>query len=472
MLATFAAWTAHAGVVQPSASDSRTAVGGHHGPSTIVSTALAIKSVLSAMEAKKSQIDETSIHHTVAPTHTVTAPTAKASAARITRTRTRGRPEATRSSRKHNFRRAVASATPAGSNPTATSPGLILTTGSVAQAPLSPTDPCGPISYAYGYVPSDPSMSGFLSDNSFYATSMNATTPSGYNWLYGGYYSALNQDGYLGYVELSSYNVSFCAAYCDATSGCRGFDIYNERDPAQNPAVACLNPAMKTAIRCAFYSTPVNNTNAINVGQWRGNFGVVIAGANGYNKNVPAPAPVAPASHFTILSAFLATEDITLTAQASFLQSNQLVINTTYTPAAYGPDPWAGNNLKVISILYTYKNETRVFTAFQNTGVYVQQDAFYSPVTAPDSTLVPGYTAPAGSNINIAAVVYGGTQITAPSVFATLYNDHTTGTSVTVSSSVFGLVPLLNLARSTVVWYYTSTGLKAVAAQDGATFVI
>lgn len=44
-------------------------------------------------------------------------------------------------------------------------------------------------------------------------------------------------------------------------------------------------------IKCVLWSSEVSTSNAINTGQKRGQFEVVIAGSNGYNKRKPPPAP-------------------------------------------------------------------------------------------------------------------------------------------------------------------------------------
>ncbi|GAM86224.1 hypothetical protein ANO11243_042360 [Dothideomycetidae sp. 11243] len=172
--------------------------------------------------------------------------------------------------------------------PTATTDTSATTSDSSVQPTISfdPSDPCGSLDYAYGYVPSDPSMAGFLSDPIFSETSLSAVTPSNYTWLYTGYYASLSQDAYMTYIDIPAYLPSTCSAWCDDNEDCTGFDIYYERDPSQNPALDCLNPSMETAIKCAFYNSTLDPTLATNVGQWRGLFGVVIAGGNGYNKGL------------------------------------------------------------------------------------------------------------------------------------------------------------------------------------------
>jgi hypothetical protein len=82
-----------------------------------------------------------------------------------------------------------------------------------------------------------------------------------------------------------------------------------ERDPLLNPDnPSCANPPStvqikvcffdsdqsflaKRVFQCVLWSGPVNAENAVNAGQWRNKFQVVIAGSNGYvNKSIDTPS--------------------------------------------------------------------------------------------------------------------------------------------------------------------------------------
>jgi len=56
------------------------------------------------------------------------------------------------------------------------------------------------------------------------------------------------------------------------------------RDPILNPAPGCTNPTATTNIGCTLYGAPPTSANLTNVGQFRQQFQVVIAGSNGYAK--------------------------------------------------------------------------------------------------------------------------------------------------------------------------------------------
>lgn len=88
----------------------------------------------------------------------------------------------------------------------------------------------------------------------------------------------------MGYYTLTSYSPNACANYCNQATGCQAFNIYFERDPTLNPADACPNPASTTNIKCTLYGSQINSASATNMGQYRDQFHVVIAGSNGYNK--------------------------------------------------------------------------------------------------------------------------------------------------------------------------------------------
>jgi len=63
-----------------------------------------------------------------------------------------------------------------------------------------------------------------------------------------------------------------------------------ERDPIVDPAAGCTNPASETVIKCVYYGGPVTEASTTNVGQWRNDFQVVIAGSNGYvNNSISTP---------------------------------------------------------------------------------------------------------------------------------------------------------------------------------------
>ncbi|XPS69531.1 hypothetical protein M3J09_001799 [Ascochyta lentis] len=86
----------------------------------------------------------------------------------------------------------------------------------------------------------------------------------------------------MGYTILSTYNVSECANICTRTLGCQAFNIYFERGPSQVPGTVCPDPLALVNAFCALWGGPVSTDNALNEGQYREQFHVVITASNGY----------------------------------------------------------------------------------------------------------------------------------------------------------------------------------------------
>ncbi|KAF2149754.1 hypothetical protein K461DRAFT_216741, partial [Myriangium duriaei CBS 260.36] len=114
-----------------------------------------------------------------------------------------------------------------------------------------------------------------------------ATAPSGYSWIYAGFYAELNAPGYITETQISTYDQNYCASFCNNITTCAGFSIFFERAPTLTPGTGCLDPAAMVIARCTFYSqaSSIDPSYALNVGEWRSNFQVVNAGANGYIKS-------------------------------------------------------------------------------------------------------------------------------------------------------------------------------------------
>lgn len=92
--------------------------------------------------------------------------------------------------------------------------------------------------------------------------------------------------GYLGVQLLEEYDPKECASFCDDLPTCSSFNIYFERQPMQDPSVkdGCPNPESTTYIKCVLWRSELTEESAVNVGEMRGEFHVVIAGSNLYNK--------------------------------------------------------------------------------------------------------------------------------------------------------------------------------------------
>ncbi|OHE99004.1 hypothetical protein CORC01_05694 [Colletotrichum orchidophilum] len=150
---------------------------------------------------------------------------------------------------------------------------------------------CDPQPSGSGPVPSPDTPAAFLSSADLASAANNAATPSGYFNTFTNLQGSSSAYGYMGYTTLSSYDTQACASNCDAINGCVAFNIYFERDPTVEPADACPNPPSTNVIKCVFWGGPVYENTANNLGQWRNQFEVVIAGSNGYVAQRADPQP-------------------------------------------------------------------------------------------------------------------------------------------------------------------------------------
>ncbi|THZ73529.1 hypothetical protein D6C84_09655 [Aureobasidium pullulans] len=210
-----------------------------------------------------------------------------------------------------------------------------------------------PNSILYNYAPNPNTPTQFLVDSTLAALSAAQWyPPAGYSTSFTGQFGGLFAPNYLGYQQLSSYNTSACAAYCNARADCNAFNIYFERTPVFIPDDSCPSPNAAATITCALYGSSVDASTATNIGQYRKDFMVVIQGSNGYNLN-PAPASVssfqgpnaldavAYSSGIYLAQQYFSTYDVTQCSAActaytakskSTAQSNKA---STYSPCNY-----------------------------------------------------------------------------------------------------------------------------------------
>ncbi|KAF1363070.1 hypothetical protein EJ07DRAFT_163004 [Lizonia empirigonia] len=125
----------------------------------------------------------------------------------------------------------------------------------------------------------------FLNDTSLQEQAMTASTPAGYTQVFQNLKNASQANGYMGYTILSTYNASECADTCTRTLGCQAFNLYFERGPSKVPGPDCRNPPALVIPFCALWGGPVSTGNALNEGQYREQFHVVIMASNGYIVN-------------------------------------------------------------------------------------------------------------------------------------------------------------------------------------------
>ncbi|KAH6875981.1 hypothetical protein BKA58DRAFT_419389 [Alternaria rosae] len=131
----------------------------------------------------------------------------------------------------------------------------------------------------------------FQAYNPFSDAASSAVTPAGYVQAYSNLLTTYDEPSqFVHYVTMDSYDVARCAAECDNDAKCNAFTIFFERQPANAPhGVHCPNPESTTHIKCDLWSGTILPSIAINEGQTREDFHVVMAGANAYVKDVVTP---------------------------------------------------------------------------------------------------------------------------------------------------------------------------------------
>lgn len=144
----------------------------------------------------------------------------------------------------------------------------------------SPNDACSV--QPYGYAPPTPGPATLFQLNPAYSLiAQSASTPANYTRSFVNLQGSTSQAGYIGFSFQQSYSPASCAALCQSVNGCVAFNTYIERDPLLAPAPACPDPFSTAQYKCSLWSSPVSAATAVNVGQTRERFQVVIAGSNG-----------------------------------------------------------------------------------------------------------------------------------------------------------------------------------------------
>ncbi|EME45351.1 hypothetical protein DOTSEDRAFT_128803 [Dothistroma septosporum NZE10] len=129
----------------------------------------------------------------------------------------------------------------------------------------------------------------------FHALANSQSPPFPYIEKFRDLNGSTQQNSYLTYYVLKSYDVNQCANLCNNVDLCTAFNIYVERDPSLDPGPACPNPPSTTNYKCALWGSSISKQTATNTGQYRQDFHgknfshhdhhlVVIAASNGYDK--------------------------------------------------------------------------------------------------------------------------------------------------------------------------------------------
>ena len=148
-------------------------------------------------------------------------------------------------------------------------------------------DPCSPQPDGQGPSPPNDTVDAFESYDVFSNTALNAATPQGYALSFSNLKASSNANSYMGFYTFSTYDTIKCQQLCDSVDLCTAFNIYFERDPTIAPNDAsCPNPPSFTNIKCSLWGSGVTPQTAVNTGQYRSQFHVVIAGSNGQSNSL------------------------------------------------------------------------------------------------------------------------------------------------------------------------------------------
>lgn len=112
-------------------------------------------------------------------------------------------------------------------------------------------------------------------------------SPRGYKLVAQDLDGAMENDlAFLGTHHLKHYDTDECAKLCNDMPTCASFNLYFERDPIYEPnmTAGCPNPPSTTNINCVLWHSHLYADEAINFGQTREDFQVIITGSNIYNK--------------------------------------------------------------------------------------------------------------------------------------------------------------------------------------------
>jgi len=225
----------------------------------------------------------------------------------------------------------------------------------------------------------------------------SAVSATGYTQTFKDLNASVNANSYMGLYTLTSYDVQGCAAHCDDTTLCTGFNVYIERDPAWNPdQCSCTNPSSIANFKCTIWGSGVQAAAATNYGQSRDDFEVVIVGSNGYEKtNTTTPATPSGWTNPQNCSA-VHDHPRTCIGETLFKGVFDVSLCATYATAQNAKNVKSGILSKFLSLLGYNPGKCNFFNAFMLTengkasGTYCKLFAEqYKPSVA---TSIPGWS--------------------------------------------------------------------------------
>lgn len=244
---------------------------------------------------------------------------------------------------------------------------------------INPEDPCAPQPDGYGAKTTPDTADAFKANTVYHKLAQNAATPSGYASTFKDLNASVNANSYMGLYTLQSYDVASCAAKCDSTDLCTAFNLYIERDPAWNPdQCSCTGndvPSI-TNYKCTLWGSGVQPAAAVNTGEDRSGFSVVIAGSNGYEKS-NTTTPATP-SGWTKPAKCSGVHDHPKTCIAEKMFKGVFDVNVcaTYAAAQNAVNVKAGIISSILSIFGYNSGKCNFFNAFMLTKDGVAQGTY------------------------------------------------------------------------------------------------
>ena len=111
---------------------------------------------------------------------------------------------------------------------------------------------CVPQPAGINYAVQPDTAAGWVADLNLpaSASAANKALPTGYTSSFVALNASNSADNYMGFSLMTSYDVTGCAAKCNAISGCNSFNIYFERDPSVNPDdSSCSDPPSTVQVK-------------------------------------------------------------------------------------------------------------------------------------------------------------------------------------------------------------------------------
>ncbi|KAH6638633.1 hypothetical protein BKA67DRAFT_145494 [Truncatella angustata] len=244
---------------------------------------------------------------------------------------------------------------------------------------INPEDPCAAQPDGYGPKTTPDTSDAFLVNDVYHKLAKSAAAPSGYASTFTDLNAAVNANSYMGLYTLQSYDVATCAAKCDSTSLCTAFNIYVERDPQFNPdQCSCTGndvPSI-TNFKCTLWGSGVQPGAAVNTGETRSGFSVVITGSNGYEKTNNTTPVTPPGWTKPQKCSGIHDHPRTCLGEKMFKGVFDVNVCATYATAQNAINKKAGLLSTILSLFGYNPNKCNFFNAFMLTQDGVAQGTY------------------------------------------------------------------------------------------------